>query len=103
MCQGVDETERRRKQQLLGNDGCFLLERAVQFMRASTELRGPQLCLLLFSECAALCHRMSDFGSQSFSKEEGLFLAFYAYKDKKGLGQPLSLSQECSAIWEVST
>jgi len=30
---------------------------------------------------------MWDLGSHSFTKEEGLFLAFYAHKDKKGLGQ----------------
>lgn len=50
-------------------------------------LRVLQLCLSLLCECAALCHRMWDLGSHSFSKEEGLFLAFYAHKDKKGLGQ----------------
>lgn len=66
-----------------------------QVMRAAAELGGLQL----LCECAALCHRMWDLGSHSFSEEEGLFLAFYAHKDKKRLGQS-RVSLECSGIWE---
>ncbi len=76
----------------------------VQFMWVAAELRALQLCLWLLCECAALCHRMWDLGSHSFSKEEGLFLAFYAHKDKKGLGQPwVSLKSALVSGNSVST
>lgn len=77
----------------------FSEKEPVQFMWAAAELRVLQLGLLLLCECAALCHRMWGLGSHSFSQEEGLFLAFYAHKDKKGLGQTRS-SLKSSGIWE---
>lgn len=76
----------------------------VEFTWESAELWLRQLCLLLLCECAARCHRMWDLGSHSFSKEEGLFLAFYVHKDKKGLGQPrVSLKSALVSGNSVST
>lgn len=93
--QGLMDTERRGREGGGERNNDFVKtfvfseKGPVHFMSAVAELWLLPLCrLLLLWMCSTVPPQDVGLGSHSFCKEEGLFLAFYAHKDKKGLGQP---------------